>query len=76
MRHLPDVIDDMLKVIPTNHNLYTELKSVRNSSQVAAPEMQPFWWMEASTSLSDSIPKVKYEWHEDIIRIWKNEVAK
>ena len=54
MRHLPNVIDQMLAVIPqTEEIVVSELQKIRQSSDCASPEMQPHWWSQVAMCMSE-----------------------
>lgn len=76
MRWLPDVINSMLNLIPKEHfRLIERLKSIKSSSEYAAPEMQNHWWKECSYTLIDEIGNPIEEWQKNVACIFSGGIV-
>lgn len=53
MRHLPNVIDKMIKIIPDSKSVIGALKSIKKSSMYGAPEMQVDFWNQTAHALNN-----------------------
>lgn len=73
MRYLPDVIDQMLAVIPISEpGLLSGLAEVKESAQYAAPEMQLFWWRSCAQILNEELGETPPSdgWQGKVAAIW------
>lgn len=73
MRYLPDVINEILVVVPESETeLIKSLTSILSSARYAAPELQIDWWMKTADVLyarfGSGIPTE--EWGDTIGKIW------
>lgn len=75
MRYLPDVVEQILAVIPeTEIALINSWNSIRQSALFAAPENMNLHWNRGGELLSDNFPDAANlnEWQTKIIKIWMN----
>jgi hypothetical protein len=76
-RFLPEVIDQMLGVIPnTKADLVSALESTKSSAAFASPETCWLWWRQAAQILTDYIPEGEVEqsdWQKKVVAIWMDE---
>jgi hypothetical protein len=71
MRKLSDVVDQMLEVIPIEEaSLAGRIKAARQSSLVAAPEMQPMFWNECFDALISEIGEPTEDWQKKVAAIF------
>jgi len=70
-RELTDVLDQILVVVPQDHDLQETLQRIQRSVSFAAPEMKRFWWREAAMELEGAIPFPAQEgWHQKAFDIF------
>ncbi|TAK59521.1 hypothetical protein [Methylobacter sp.] len=63
-RHLPDVIDKILKALPKNHEAREGLEDLKESAMYTAPEAMRDRWLQLSAVLNDKLswpPKLAWE---------------
>lgn len=73
MRYLPDVIDEMLKKVPSSEtDFISQLESRKTSAQFAAPEMMETWWLKTADVLVEVLGNEMpiSGWKKDIANIW------
>jgi hypothetical protein len=68
-RYLPDVIDEMYKVIP----FVKHLESIKQSAKFAAPEIQYLFWQKLSDLLQNEIGEPTEDWQKELQNIFVGE---
>lgn len=76
-RHLPTVIDDMLRVIPAGKTIFIKhLKNIKEVSAFVAPEIMGLYWQKTSELLETNLQYwadiEKGSWQDRICKIWSN----
>jgi hypothetical protein len=70
MRYLPDVIDEVLAVLPPDSDIIAALNDIKGSAKYAAPEIQQHWWLEFCDELDGSLPHPpQTDWQRQVYRI-------
>jgi hypothetical protein len=73
MRYLPNVIDEMLAVIPgTETDFIAQLESRKSSAEYSAPESMGTWWKYVADILVEKLgnPPFANEWQNKLVAIW------
>ena len=78
MRHLPAVIDAMLRAIPTDGSanaLVNQLENVKISCAFTAPECQIDRWTAVSLILKSHFREVDLSgWQLEVLKIFRGEI--
>lgn len=74
MRYLPDVIEQMLAVVPeSEEDLRRDLGNLRASALYAAPEIMGRWWRSSAETLIarfGKAPQLDAQWKRQMFDIW------
>ena len=74
MRNLSDVIEKMLKTIPTEaQTLRSRLGALQRTSQYAAPEEQSRLWRGAQQILTSEIGKPTEKWQKEVANFFSGK---
>ena len=74
MRNLPEVIDQMLAVIPEGHAIVPVLADIKSSAQFTAPETEVTWWHTVSDTLQEFLgDPTTDEWKQEVAKIFAGE---
>jgi hypothetical protein len=73
MRNLSDVIDQLLTVIPSDHDVVPELKSIQQSAKFAAPEMLRNFWILTADALQEHLGPPDADWKREVQRLFKGD---